>query len=133
MTAQYKLIIDMVGRPVLSNARMHHQAKAKAVKPWRQAGCVLARAQHIPPLGRVSIACWGRYPTRVMPDVDGVAPTLKAVLDGIVDAGVLPDDQPPFVQAVTFYAPVCEKGCLPGLVVVLTALDADVEHPGRPS
>lgn len=131
MTAQYELNVDVCGRPVLQNARMHHYAKAQAVKPWREAGCLLARLAKIPPLGRASVACWGVYPTNVTPDVDAVAPTLKAVLDGIVDAKVLPDDRPPFIQSVTFYEPIVIRGAKPALVVVLTALEADVVHPGR--
>ena len=41
-------------------------------------------------------------------DVAACAPEAKAAIDGIVDAGVLPDDSPTFLQSVTFYAPeVC--------------------------
>lgn len=127
---QYELVIDL-GRPLLSNARLHFQEKAKVVREWRTGGLVFSRKAHIPPLSRVAVACWGRYPTRNMPDVDAVAPTLKAVLDGVVDAGVLPDDRPPFVQSVTYYEPVYEKGCRAALVVLLTVLTDDVSHPGR--
>lgn len=131
MTAQYEIVVDCCGRPLLSNARLNVYVKAQVVKEWRHAGCVLARAQRIPNLARVSVACWGRYPTRTLPDVDAVAPSLKAVLDGVVDAKVLIDDRPPFVQSVTYYEPVHVKGCKPALIVVLTVLEGDVTHPGR--
>lgn len=128
---QYELIIDMLGRPLLANSRLHHQAKGRVVREWRRAGFVAARAAGVPRLSRVAVACWGRYPTRVLPDVDAPSPALKAVLDGVVDAGVIPDDRPPFVQSVTYYEPIHERGCRPALVVLLTALFDDVAHPGR--
>lgn len=121
----YQLDVD-VGRPLLSNARIHHMAKATIVKEWRTTARWLAVQARVPALPRVSVACWGRYDTRVLPDVDAVAPTLKAVLDGIVDARVLVDDKAPFVQAITYRAPVYDKGCRPALVVVLTDLGRDV-------
>ena len=41
-------------------------------------------------------------------DVAACAPEAKAAIDGIVDAGVIPDDSPVFLHSVTFYAPdVC--------------------------
>ena len=131
MTAQYELIVDVVGRPLLSNDTRHRQVLAREKKLWREAGCWIARQQRIPHLGSVQVAAWGVYPTRTMPDVGGIAPTVKAVLDGIVDAGVLKDDSPPFVQSETFYPPIHVKGCKPGVVVLLTTVGDEWVHPGR--
>lgn len=116
----WTLVVDCCGRPVLSNNRLHHYVKAQQIKPWREAGCVLARKAQVPRLRSVHIDVWGRYPNRKTPDVDAVAPTLKAVLDGIVDAGVIPDDKPPFVESITFWAPKVEAGKPPALIVRLT-------------
>lgn len=131
--AQYELIVDVCGRPLLSNDTRHRMVLAKKKKEWRDAGCVLARAAKIPLLSSVTVAAWGVYPTRTMPDAGGIAPSVKAVLDGIVDAGVLPDDRPPFVVCESYYPPLHVKGCQPGLVVLLTECEPSWRHPGEAS
>lgn len=130
MTAQYELIID-IGRPLLSNDTRHRQVLAREKRKWREAGCWMARAAKIPKLGPVQVAAWGVYPTRTMPDVGGITPSVKAVLDGIVDAGILEDDAPPFVLCEAYYPPIHIKGCKPGLHILLTVVDSDWVHPGR--
>ena len=40
-----------------------------------------------------------------MPDVAACYPTVKAAIDGLVDAGVVPDDGPFNVTRITFRAP----------------------------
>lgn len=116
----HTIVVDCCGRPLLSNHRLHHMEKARQVKAWREAGCVLARAARIPKLSSVDVECWGRYPTRRTPDVDAVAPCLKAVLDGIVDANVLVDDKPPFVRSITYRMPQVVRDAPAALVVTLT-------------
>ena len=127
---QYEIVVD-VGRPLLSNYTRHRQVLAREKRMWREAGCWMARKAKVPRLGSVQVAAWGIYPTRTMPDVGGIAPTLKAVLDGIVDAGVLEDDKPPFVVCEALYEPLHIKGCKPGIVVLLTTVGAEWVHPGR--
>lgn len=71
-------------------------------------------------MGRMMPMEWGRYPDRrSLPDPDGIAPALKGVLDGLVDAGVVPDDSGVFVAAVTYRRPVVEAGSLPALIVLV--------------
>lgn len=40
-----------------------------------------------------------------LPDTDALGFVAKSVLDGLVNAGVLPDDSPEWVSAVIFYRP----------------------------
>lgn len=40
-----------------------------------------------------------------MPDTGNAFPAAKAAIDGLVDAGVLPDDNGRYVHALTFLAP----------------------------
>lgn len=40
-----------------------------------------------------------------LPDTDALGFVAKSVMDGLVSAGVLPDDSPDWVSAVVFYRP----------------------------
>lgn len=44
--------------------------------------------------------------TRRFPDADAISITCKHVIDGIVDAGALPDDSPQYVRSVTYMHPL---------------------------
>lgn len=74
-----------------SNDRRHHFAKAKLTKAWREAGRIAAHG-HKPFTGTVQITAhiWkirgGRW------DAANYWPTVKAIVDGVVTAGVLDDD-----------------------------------------
>ncbi len=136
MTAagSYRLTVDALGRPLTANRVRRivnrHQLAALTCA-WHDAGTVLARANRIPRLDGVHVYAWGRYPDgRSLPDADAVAPAVKAVVDGIVAAGVLPDDKPPHVQAVTYCAPVVAPGLPPALVVRLVPV-SDWVHPAE--
>lgn len=72
-----------------ANDRLHHHAKAKLTKAWREAGECVATAKTY---RRAHITVGIRFPTNHRRDVGNYYPTAKAILDGLVDAGVLPDD-----------------------------------------
>jgi hypothetical protein len=123
----WTLTVDHLGRPTTTNKahNMHHRAVSTDRKRWREAGCVLARAAGIPALGRIEVEAWGRYPDRrSLPDPDGIAPALKGVLDGLVDACVVPDDSGVFVAAVTYRAPLVLAGLAPALIVSVREVDS---------
>lgn len=72
-------------------------------------------------LAAISVEVWGQYPNRSgLPDVDGVQPAAKAVIDGLRDYGVVEDDSAGFVRAITYRAPQVVPGCRPGLVLRIT-------------
>ena len=77
-----------------ANDRLHYQAKAKLTKAWREAAAgaiwVNPRVKPLHESARVIVAV--RFPTNHRRDVGNYYPTAKAILDGLVDAGVLPDD-----------------------------------------
>lgn len=120
------LRINWLGRPPTSNGRrrQHWAMQARVSRAWRDAGTQAAWIAKVPPMHRIAVTCWGEYPDRRgLPDPDGLSPALKAVLDGLVAAGVVQDDSAPFVASVTYLPPVVEPGCQPGLVVVLEPAD----------
>lgn len=74
-----------------SNQRLHRMAQAKLTKAWRQASA--AAAHGIPPFTKqVRIIAHIHKPRGGRYDPGNLYPTAKAILDGIVDAGLLPDD-----------------------------------------
>jgi len=82
----------------------------KVVRDTRERWAWLALAEHIPPLMRVSIEATPlRTNARSMPDVAACYPTVKAAIDGLVDAGVIPDDTPFHLDRITFRAPEIAK------------------------
>ena len=84
---------------------LHHMARAKKVKEIREYGCWLAKQQEIPFLRAVHVEVEPKLKGRLQ-DADACHPTVKALIDGLVDAGVLKDDSPDIVLSVKYVAPV---------------------------
>lgn len=93
---------------------MHHFQKASVSASWREAFGWLAKEAGIPALEKVGVRVEVSLSKRYRMDVDASTVCAKAAIDGLVDAGVLPDDKPPFIQWITFCAPVigCERDLL---------------------
>jgi hypothetical protein len=80
-----------------ANHRRHWRVKARMVKAWRRAAAGEAGVgSPIPTPVHVTVIVH-RHHNRGYYDAGNYAPTAKAVLDGIVDAGVLPDDRNAYV------------------------------------
>lgn len=75
---------------------------AQLTDEWRGVFHHLALAHHVPKFDRVTIEVDHQTRTNRLPDTVAIAPAYKAALDGLVDAGVLRDDGPAHVLAVTF-------------------------------
>lgn len=75
-----------------SNQRLDRWAKAARVKGLRQMGWGLARAQRIPHLDKIHAFGDIIVPDQRSRDANNWWPTFKALLDGVVDAGVLDND-----------------------------------------
>ena len=76
-----------------ANDRDSHWARRKRITgALRETTGWLARTQHIPPLARAHILAVYEPPDRRRRDPANLYPSIKACVDGLVDAGVLPDD-----------------------------------------
>jgi crossover junction endodeoxyribonuclease RusA len=76
-----------------SNNRYHRHASAKLTAQWRMAAKIAARQLEKPDLPKpVRAMAYIWKPRANHYDPGNLYPTAKAVLDGIVDAGWLPDD-----------------------------------------
>lgn len=72
------------------NDRLHPHARANRTKWWRQAA---ARAGvNVPGIEWGRVVIFFRFPTNHRREVNNLMPTSKAIVDGLVDAGVFPDD-----------------------------------------
>jgi len=108
-------------RPWTTNAerRMHHHARADLVAEWRHAFATLARAEHVPTLERVIVTAMPIMASRrSRPDVGACLRAVKAAVDGLVDAGVLEDDDPDHLLELRFTAPA--MGARDALVLLVT-------------
>ena len=85
-----------------ANQRMHWAPKAKRTKWLRVLGRANANTQQIPPLGPCHVAAFIGYPSNRKADPANAAPTVKALIDGLVDAGVWPDDDSTHVIGPTY-------------------------------
>lgn len=74
-----------------TNERLHRMAKANLTKQWRHAGLVAARGTRtlttpVRIVAHIYKPRNGRY------DPNNLADTTKAIVDGLVEAGILEDD-----------------------------------------
>ena len=76
-----------------ANDRDGHWARRKRVtEALRAAAGWLARKQQVPPMRRAHVLAVYEPPDRRRRDPANLYPSVKACVDGLVDAGVLPDD-----------------------------------------
>lgn len=80
--------------PITANQRMHWAQKAKLTKRVRAETAIKCRDAHIPELGTCRVTLTWFVNTTHRRDADNIVPTLKAMCDGIVDAGIVTDDTP---------------------------------------
>lgn len=85
--------------PLNANQRLHWAAAARLKREVRAAGALIARSVGLPRgLRRVHVWIEVTPPDRRRRDPSNFMPTQKALLDGLVDYGLVPDDCPPYVQ-----------------------------------
>lgn len=73
-------------------SRVARLMRADKVRAFRHAAVVLARQAGIPPLQRFTAVFHWQPPTNRRRDVENYFPTVKPLVDGLVDAGIAPDD-----------------------------------------
>lgn len=85
--------------PLSLNHRTHHQVKAKQVRTVRDAAAMLSKMAKIPKLGRCRVTLVYEPRDNRRRDPLNLVATLKPVQDGIVDAGVVPDDTIEYLES----------------------------------
>lgn len=129
MTAVMEVTVHAVNL-LTANQRLHHQQRARATRVLRHAGCVNAHAAGIPRHERAHVTVTVAWPDRRRRDVLNIAPTVKALIDGMTDAGCWPDDDDAHLIGPDFRVSPDRSG-LKG-VTRLTFTIADATHrPGE--
>lgn len=78
--------------PLTLNQRLHHMAEHRIKGELKLATMLVAQSLRIPPLRAITAELvWFKGDNRVA-DPDNIAPTLKPILDGLKERGVVPDD-----------------------------------------
>lgn len=105
-----------------ANGRRQPRHLAPVIRAWRDDAHQLARAAKLPRLGRAHILATLRFTDRRRRDGHNYYPTLKAVVDGLVDYGLLADDSSKFLDGpdIRIGEPVTRSPYGPSGEVVLT-------------
>lgn len=80
--------------PLSMNDRHHFRVKAELVAQIRTDARVVTKAAKIPPLQHATVAMVWTVPDLTRRDEENPLATGKPWFDGMVDAGVVPDDTP---------------------------------------
>ena len=83
--------------PFNQNTRMNWRVKAKIAADWRSFTALTARSQSVPTLKKVKISAIFHRKVIGRADWDGDVTRLKHLIDGLVDAGIAPDDRRAFM------------------------------------
>ncbi|GAA1455225.1 hypothetical protein [Nocardiopsis tropica] len=87
-----------------SNQRLHWATKARKTKAIRDAAAWATEALRQPPMGAVEITAVIHPKTNRRFDPHNLQPTVKAAIDGIVDAQLIADDDSSRLVSVAFCA-----------------------------
>lgn len=85
-----------------ANQRLHWAPKARITAALREMGDVMAHVHKIPQHGPTHVAAFIGYLRNGTADPANAAPTVKALIDGLTDAGVWPDDDSTHVIGPTY-------------------------------
>lgn len=89
----YYVVVEVPAAEWLtSNGRYHWASRARRTRKLRTRAALAARAARVPPMVRARITVHVHGRTRARTDPANAYPAIKACVDGLVDAGVLPDD-----------------------------------------
>lgn len=91
------LTFDWPRPPLNANQRLHWAAKAKLTRMIRDEAHYLAR-RNLEISEHVTVQLTWVVTDKRRRDSDNIYPTFKAMCDGLVDAGIVPDDTPTYMD-----------------------------------
>jgi crossover junction endodeoxyribonuclease RusA len=103
-------ILTYQAKPLTTNAERagNRWGRAEHVKEWRETFAWLARKHKVPPMRWINIIAQPSQKRGRLQDTAACNPSVKAAIDGLVDAGVIPDDSGTYVREITFLP--CQRG-----------------------
>lgn len=116
------LSITAPGPFLRTNRRDHFHQRAILTRTWREAAAWEAKRQHLPVFeGPVRVTATFHRADKRQHDLDGLAPTAKAAIDGLRDAGVLAGDDTRYIPELVLRAG--EQWADAALVLTITAIE----------
>jgi hypothetical protein len=107
-------VIEIPGRPQTLNRERtgttHWHVTRDETRVTREVAWALAKQQQIPHMEAITVCARPILRDGRTQDVGACIPSVKAAIDGLVDAGVLDDDGPTQVVQLTFDAPFLRMG-----------------------
>jgi len=129
---QWSVTIPAPAPWLSANQRRDLRRQTPDRRAWRDAGLVHARRVHLPKLRRVHIVAELRFADRRRRDPHNYYPTLKALIDGLVDYGLVPDDSHQYLVGPDVrYGPVSLGKGLGEVVLTVTDLAQPTGAGGR--
>lgn len=123
MMARQWIIPLPISTPLLrDNMRLHWADKARKTRQLRGYANILARHHKVPQLDRARIVLHWQPNTVRRRDQLSIAPTLKPLVDGLIDALVLPDDDSEHAELSCRIEPVAKTAAL---WLVITAIEGE--------
>lgn len=103
-------ILSYPKRPLTTNAERsgNRWTRAASVKEWREAFAWIARKERVPSMEWINVTVQPFQKRGRLQDTAACNPSAKAAIDGLVDAGVVPDDTGEYVRQITFLP--CVRG-----------------------
>lgn len=103
-------ILSVSGKILTTNAERagNRWARAGFVSDWRKAFAEAAREEGVPPMQWINVTVQPFQKRGPLQDTAACNPAAKAAIDGLVDAGVVPDDTGEYVRQITFLP--CVRG-----------------------
>ena len=103
MTGTQEMIIKIPANEWLSsNDRLHWAVKASRTRRLRQRGYFEARRNRLLPMRKAFVTVNVQYDSNRRADPANAYPTVKALVDGLTDFGVLTDDDSKHLPEMTF-------------------------------
>lgn len=103
-------ILSYAKKPLTTNAERagNRWARASSVREWREAFASIAKEEGIPAMAWINVTVQPFQKRGPLQDTAACNPAAKAAIDGLVDAGVVPDDTGDYVRQITFLP--CVRG-----------------------
>lgn len=103
-------ILSYPKRPLTTNAERsgNRWTRATITKEWREAYAWIARKERVPSMKWINVTVQPFQKRGRLQDTAACNPAAKAAIDGLVDAGVVPDDTGEYVRQITFLP--CVRG-----------------------
>jgi crossover junction endodeoxyribonuclease RusA len=101
-----------------SNDRGSWHQHYRTIAGWRDAAKLAVLAARVPPMRSAYVLAELRFKRNVRRDAGNYYPTGKAVMDGVVDSGVLDDDSVRYLTGPDMrIGPIVGKAGAPGIVL----------------